>query len=89
MNVLHHHLESVEASGFGNLNLCAESLSEIFEHNAVRSSEEAEHVLDVMLLVLSEFLPVFDVLAEIDLVNSPEAGHLVFVHLPDVFVLDR
>jgi hypothetical protein len=46
-------------------------------------------VLDEVLLICTELEPVLDVLAEINLVDGPEAGHLVFVHLPNVLVLDR
>lgn len=45
-------------------------------------------MLDEMLLVLFEVLPVLDVLTEINLVDSPEAGHLILVHLPDIMILD-
>lgn len=41
-----------------------------------------------MLLILLEGGPVLGVLAKVDLVNSPEAGHLVLVHLPNIVVLD-
>ena len=42
-----------------------------------------------MSLVLLEFIaPVLLVLLEVDLVDGPEAGHLVLVHLPDVMVLN-
>ena len=46
-------------------------------------------MLDKVLLVLLKCLPVLRVLAQVDLINRPEAGHLVLVHLPDVMVLDR
>ena len=88
MNVFHHHLETVKAAGFWNLYLCAESLRKVFKHNTITSCEEREYVFDEVLLVLSELLPVFCVLTEIDLIDSPETSHLIFVHLPDVFVLD-
>lgn len=39
-------------------------------------------------LVLSEFLPIFGVLTQIDFVHCPEASHLVLVHLPNILVLD-
>jgi hypothetical protein len=45
-------------------------------------------VLDEVALVFGEFLPVLRILAQIDLVHGPEAGHLVLVHLPDVLVHD-
>ena len=47
-------------------------------------------MLNEMPLVILEFLvPVFFVLLKVDLIDSPEASHLVLVHLPDVMVLDR
>ena len=45
-------------------------------------------MFDKVLLVLLEGAPVFGVLAEIDLIDGPEAGHLVLIHLPDIVVLD-
>jgi len=46
-------------------------------------------VLDKVLLVLIELLPILDVLGEVDFLSGPESSLLVFVHLPDVAVLDR
>jgi len=89
VNVLHHHLEAVEASGFGSLDFGAEALGKVFQNNTVRGSEESEYVLDEMLFIRGKPLPVFHVLAEVDLVNGPETSHLVLIHLPNVFVLDR
>ena len=89
MDVFHHHLESVEASGLRNLDFCTESLSEILENDSVGSSEESKHMLDEVLLVSGESLPVSNVLGKVNLLSSPEASHLVLVHLPDVTVLDR
>jgi hypothetical protein len=45
-------------------------------------------VFDEVLLVACQFEPVLGVLAQIDLVHRPEASHLVFVHFPDIFVLN-
>ena len=42
-----------------------------------------------MLFVLFKRRPVLRVLAKVNLVDCPEASHLVLVHLPDVVVLDR
>ena len=52
-------------------------------------SEKCQHVLDEMLLVGSELLPVTHVLLKVHLVNSPEASQLFLVHFPDVVVFDR
>ena len=88
MNVLHHHLEAVEASGLGDLNLGGEPLSEVLEDNTIRCGEEGEDVFDEMLFILGESLPVLDVLGQVHLLSSPERGLLVLVHLPDVVILN-
>ena len=41
-----------------------------------------------MALVVREIVPVLEVLGKIDFLCCPEASHLLFVHLPDVVVLD-
>ena len=46
-------------------------------------------MFDEVLFVLGELFPIFGVLTEVNFINSPETSHLVFIHLPDVFVLDR
>ena len=48
---LNHDLESVEASGLGDLYLAHESLHDVLVHDAIASSEEGQHVLDEILLV--------------------------------------
>ena len=88
MDVLHHHLEAVEAACLRDLDLSCEALSKVLEYDTVASRKKGQHMLDEMLFVLFEGLPVLDVHAKIDLVDRPEAGHLVLVHLPDVVVLD-
>ena len=40
------------------------------------------------LIILQFLIPVFLVLLEVNLIDCPEASHLVLVHLPDVVVLD-
>lgn len=89
VDVLHHDLEPVEASCFWDLHLRHEFRSEVLEDDAVRSSEEGQHVLDEMFVVIGQFVPVLLVLSEVQFSDVPEAGHLVLVHLPDVVVLDR
>ena len=41
-----------------------------------------------MLLIFLEGSPVHFVLTKVNFIDSPEAGHLVLVHLPDIVVLD-
>ena len=88
MNVLHHHLEAIEASSLRNLNLGGKSLSKVLKHNSVRSSEEGENHFNEVSLIVIKLLPVLEVLSKIDFFSGPEAGHLVFVHLPDVVISD-
>ena len=88
MNVLHGHLEPIEAPGLWDLNLGHEPLSEVLKNDSVGSSEESKHVLDEVLLILVELAPVFQILTQIDLFGGPEASHLVLVHLPDIVVMN-
>lgn len=88
MDVLHSHLETVEASSLWDLNFSHESLSEILKNDTVGGSKESQHHFDEMLLVFIEFLPIFQVLCKIDFFSGPETGHLFFVHFPDIVVLD-
>ncbi len=45
-------------------------------------------MLDEVLLVVGQLLPVLDILSEVDFFGGPEGGLLVLVHLPDVVVLN-
>ena len=45
-------------------------------------------MLDEVLLIWLESRPVLFVLSKVNFVNSPKAGHLVFIHLPDIVILD-
>ena len=45
-------------------------------------------MLDKVLLVLIELLPILDVLGEVDFLSGPKSSLLILVHLPDVTVLD-
>jgi hypothetical protein len=88
VDVLHGHLEPVEAPGLWDLDLGHESLSEVLEHNTVRSGKKGEDVLDEVLLTFIELLPIFQVLAQVDLFSCPEASHLILVHFPNVVVVN-
>lgn len=88
MNIFHHHLEPIKASCFWDLNLSHESLSKIFKYNTIRSSEESKNMLNEVLLILIEFVPIFKVLSKIDFFSSPKTCHLLFVHLPDIIVIN-
>ena len=88
MYILHHHLETIEASSFWNLDFSSEALGKVLKNNSIRGSEEGKYILDEVLLIFFEILPIFSVLTKIDFIDSPEACHLIFVHLPDIMIHD-
>ena len=88
MNVFHHHLEPVEAPRFGNLDFGHKALRKVLENDAIRSSKKGKNMLYEMSFVIVKFLPVGHVLSKVDFIHGPETSHLIFVHLPDVVVLD-
>jgi hypothetical protein len=88
VNVFHHHLEPIEASCLGDLDLSTETLSEIFKDDSIGGCEKGENVLDEVLLVVIELFPVLDILGKIDFFGCPKGRLLVLVHAPDVVVLD-
>jgi hypothetical protein len=88
VNVFHHHLETVETACFRDLNFGHEALGKVLKDNTIRSSEESENVLDKVLLVICQLLPVLNVCGKVDFFSGPECCLLVLVHLPDVVVLD-
>lgn len=88
VNILHGHLEAIEASCFRNLNLTAKLLAKIFKNDAVWSCEECQHVFDEVFFFGIQFLPVLEILIEIDLVGSPEGSEMFFVHFIDGGIVD-
>ena len=90
MDVLHHNLESIEASSFWGLYFAAESFDKVLVDNTIGCGEEGEDVANEKSLVIVEFVvPVRNVLAEIDFLCSPERGHGLFVHSPDLWNYQR
>lgn len=88
VHVLHGDLEAIEAPRLRDLHLRAKLLRQILKHDSIRCREEGEHVFDEMLLLLVQFLPVLEILVEIDLIGGPEGGEMLLVHLEDGVVLD-
>ena len=88
MNILHHHLEAVETASLRSLDFSNEALCEVLKNNAVGGGKKGENMLDKVLLVLIELLPILDVLGEVNFFSGPESCLLVLVHLPDVAVLN-
>ena len=58
MDVLHHHLEAIEAPGLRNLHLGHETRGEVLEHDAVGGRKERQHIFDEMFLSVLKFVPI-------------------------------
>mmetsp|Transcript_5308 Transcript_5308/g.11625 ORF Transcript_5308/g.11625 Transcript_5308/m.11625 type:complete len:222 (-) Transcript_5308:555-1220(-) len=87
VDALHGHLKAVEAPRFGDGDLAAESLGEVFHDDAVGSGEEGEdHGDEVSFVVAEVVVPVIEVAGEVDFVGRPEARDVLFVHGPEVEV---
>jgi hypothetical protein len=75
MDILHHHLESIEGTGLSHLYLSRELHRQILSHDSIRCREECQDVLDEVLLVFVQLLPVMQVLHQVDFFWSPEGSH--------------
>ena len=84
MYSFHDILATVEELRLGPLDLAHEASCEILHHNAVRACEEAKDILNKVALPIRQLFPVLHVLAEVNLLSSPENGHVILVHGPNV-----
>ena len=85
MDVLHHDLETVETSRFGDLDFIAEPFEKILIDNAVGSSKERKNMRNEESLILIETMfPVILILRKINLLGSPEGSLCLLVHLPNL-----
>ena len=85
VNVLHHDLKSIEASGFGDLHLATEPFDQVLVDNPIRRREEGQDVRDEESFVVVEpVVPVVQILGQIDLLGRPEGCLGLFIHLPDL-----
>ena len=88
MNVLHHDLETVEGAGLRPAHFVGEVHDEVLVHDTVAGGKERKNVLDEVLLVIVEVLPVLEVLSKVDLFSGPERSLFLLVHGPNVIVLN-
>lgn len=88
MDVLHHHLETIEATSFWDLDFSHESLSQVFKNDTIGSCEECKDHFDEMPLFILKLFPVLNICCQIDFFSGPEASHLLFVKLPYIIVFD-
>lgn len=73
VDVFHHDLESVEASGFWCLDFIAESLDKVLVDDTVRSGEKGQDVRDEEALIIGELVvPIMQILREVDFFGGPE-----------------
>ena len=88
MDILHSNLEAIEAMGFQRLNFHTEVLKEILVNDAVAGGEESQEGGDEIMFIVSEELPINQILSKIDFLSDPETGHGLFVEFPEFMILD-
>ena len=63
VNILHHDLETVEATSLRNLDFTAEALDKVLIDNSVGCSEESKDMgNEVSLIVIESIVPVVEIL---------------------------
>jgi hypothetical protein len=62
VNVFNGDLEAIKTPGFGDLHFLAESLNQILVDNSVRCSKKGKDVRNKVTLILSQCIPVLQVL---------------------------
>src|SRR5690349_14712114 len=88
MDIFHHNLEPVEASCFRKLNLTHEVHRQVFVYYSIAGREEGQDMGNKMALTIIQGGPVLQVAAKIYLFGCPEAGFVLFVHLPNLWIVD-
>lgn len=88
MDVFHGDLESIETSGFRDLHLRTELTGKIFQDDAITGGKKCQHILDKVFFIGVEFLPIFQVLVEVDFISSPKWSKMFFIHLIDRMMMD-
>ena len=88
MDVLDGDLKAVEASGFRQRDLCGKVAAEIVIDDAIRCRKKSQDVGYEVLLCWRESFSVCGICREMDLLGSPKGRFGLFVHPPDVVVLD-
>lgn len=83
MDVFHGDLEAIETSCLWHLNFRAELLGKVLHNDSVTCGEEGQNVFDEVFFIGVQFLPVLEVLVEIDFIGSPKRGEMLLVHLID------
>ena len=82
MDILHHNLETIEASCFSSLDFIGESLDKVLVDNSIRSGKKGKNVGDeVMFIVIELVCPVVKIFRKIHLFGCPEWGFGFLVHL--------
>ncbi len=89
MNSFHGILETIEEASNRGLNLLLETRGEILLNNPVRSRKEGKDLLDEELFILGELLPIFLILAEINLFDRPERSDGFLVEFVEINFLGR
>ncbi len=88
MDDLDGDLKAVKASGFRQRDLCGKVAAKIFIDDAIGCRKESQDVGYEEPLRWQESVPVCGISREVDLLSSPKGRFGLFVHHPDVVMLD-
>ena len=83
----HHDLEAVGAPSLSGLHFVGEVFDQVLFDDIARGARESGNTEDEVAFVVVEFVvPVVEpaVLGEVDLLDRPEGGFSLLVHLPDL-----
>lgn len=88
MNVFDRNLKALETTRFGQGHFTQEIESQVFIHNAIRSCEKSQRLLNKMAFALPEVCPILHIGQKIELFRRPKGGLGLFLHLPNVIMLN-
>ena len=87
MNSFHCILKTLEETSNRRLDFLLESSGKILLNNPIGSCKERKNLLDKELFIFSEFLPIFLILAEINLFDRPERSNGLLVEFIEISFL--
>ena len=88
MDVFYHDLEAIKAVSFRCCYLGGKVVTQVLVDKAIRGSKECKDMGEKVAFVVGQVGPVHNVCGEVDLLDCPEGGSRLLVHVPDVSVLD-
>lgn len=89
MHVLSGNLKAVKETCFRDLHVFHKVECQILIDNPITGCKEREDICDKVSFVVRETLPVLHIAAEVDFLDRPKGSLSLFVHVPNLRVLNR